>query len=195
MTLGLGQFLSNPGNMLIRPEIKEKKEKLPVDTFTNYWDRVDGVCGNRVNSAFSAMTAWSPSLYFSSTVSIRAGDKLLEATSETLATPMYFRGATMIQHQLRPRRRKMWRRRRRKRRRRKRRIGYSDSARNLLVKTETSIPCLDRIKCTRLLRRILDEVFHFVLRYVRFLVQSTSCYLIGRSYQPEVSREGAGYRR
>jgi len=49
---------------------------------------------------------FSPSFYLSSTILIRAGDKLLEATSETLATPRYFRGATMIQRQLRPRKEK-----------------------------------------------------------------------------------------
>lgn len=157
-TRGLGQFLTDPGDMPTRPEIKGRscRSIRPViieNTWTTFMELM------RI-PYFSVTCSLSFFL-----VLIKAGDKLLEATSETLATPRYFRGATMIQHQLHPRRRRRWRR-----RRRKRRIGYS--TRNLLVKTETSIPRLDRIKHTCLLNGILDEVFHLAFRCVRIGISS-----------------------
>lgn len=160
MVLGLGQFLTDPGDMPTRPEIKGRRSCRSIRPVIIEIAWMAFMELARISHF--PVTACSPSPFL---VLIRAGDKLLEATSETLATPRCFRGATMIQHQLRPRRRRRW-----GRRRSKRRIGYR--ARNLLVKTETSIPRLGRIKHTRLLNGILDEVFHLAFRCVRIGISS-----------------------
>lgn len=171
MALGLGQFLSDSGDMPTRPEIKGRSRY--VQRLSGWRKVVRKSCEFRI-FRWPPVTAFSPSLYLPSAILIRAGDKLLEATSETLATPKCFRGATMIQRQLRLRRGKRWKRKRKSRwrERGKKRIDYSDNARNLLVKTETSIPRLGRIKRARLLSGILDEVFHLVFRCVRASISS-----------------------